>query len=121
MTKPPRVPTFGEIILQAGDASQVCGVSRLHKVGVDVGGAQVDVHADGLGPLVEDAVAGRDETEGRGDDLVAIADAEGADEEVEAGGANSEVVNHLSCKALTFEPPTLEAQVDPNPRTIQSA
>jgi len=65
------------------------GYRGLDEVNVDVGRVPLDVDADRLRALVQDAVAGGDETERCGNDLVAVVDAEGADEEVEAAGCRS--------------------------------
>lgn len=53
---------------------------RLDEIRIDVARLRFHVDEDGPGPFVEDAVAGGDETEGRGDDLIIFADPEGADQ-----------------------------------------
>lgn len=58
--------------------------------GIDVVGDRVDVHKNGLGADVSDRASSRDETEGRGDDFISLADTgaqEGEDRGVGAGGA----------------------------------
>ena len=59
----------------------------LDEVGVDVRGVRLDVHQHRLRPLIEDAVAERVEAERGRDDLVPLADAEGADKQVRAARA----------------------------------
>ena len=54
-------------------------------VGIEVQGARVDVGEDRARALEEHGVGARHEREGRGDDLVAVRDADGAQAEVQPG------------------------------------
>ena len=55
------------------------------RVGIEVQGARVDVGEDRPRPLEEHGVGARDEREGRGDDLVAVRDADGPQAQVQPG------------------------------------
>ena len=59
----------------------------LDEVRVDVRGVWLDVHEHRLRPLIEDAIAGRNEAERGRDDFVPLANAEGADEQMRAARA----------------------------------